>query len=195
MKTIVTSIAVSSLFAAVSTAQQQPLYKVIDLGTSGGAYSLGFGINNAGEIARAAATTAQTDGFAATAAVWRNVRGKPKIKELGVLGPPLFPTCPTCNSGAAASGSLGEVAMGSEIGMPDPNGEDFGQWDPPTPTHRVTRAAIWRNGSMISLSQPAEWQQRQCLLDESSGTDQRCCREWHAGFNLLTGNAISGTTL
>jgi probable HAF family extracellular repeat protein len=41
--------------------------------------------------------------------------------------------------------------MGSEIATLDPNGEDFGQWDPTTPTHRVTRGAIWRNGSMIPL--------------------------------------------
>jgi hypothetical protein len=26
--------------------------------------------------------------------------------------------------------------MGSEIATLDPNGEDFGQWDPPNPTHR-----------------------------------------------------------
>jgi probable HAF family extracellular repeat protein len=151
MKTTLTSIAMGGLLAAIAAAQPQPRYKVIDLGALGGAYSFGFGINNASEVAGSAATTAQTDGFAATATVWRKVKGKPAIKELGVLGPPFFPACPTCNSAAAAAGALGEVAVGSEIATPDPNGEDFGQWDPPTPTHRVTRAAIWRSGSMIPL--------------------------------------------
>jgi probable HAF family extracellular repeat protein len=36
--------------------------------------------------------------------------------------------------------------MGSEIATLDPHGEDFGQFDPANPTHRVTRGAIWRNG-------------------------------------------------
>src|SRR5262249_46223350 len=38
-----------------------------------------------------------------------------------------------------------------EIGILDPNGEDFGQFDPPSPTHRVTLGAIWRNGVMTAL--------------------------------------------
>jgi len=138
-----------------------PHYRVVDLGTLGGAYSFGGGINNAGDVAGAAATTAQTDGFAATAALWRKQKGEGgereererrlAIKELGVLGPPFFPACPTCNSGAAAVGALGEVAVGSEIATLDPNGEDFGQYDPPNATHRVTRGAIWRSGVMMAL--------------------------------------------
>jgi probable HAF family extracellular repeat protein len=148
MKTIRTSILTGSLLAALAAAQPQPRYSVIDLGTLGGTYSFGFGINSAGEVAGAAATPAQTDGFAATAFLWSKQKG---IIPLGVLGPPLFPACPTCNSGAAGVGALGEVAMGSEIATLDPNGEDFGQGDPPNPTHRVTRGAIWRNGVMTVL--------------------------------------------
>jgi hypothetical protein len=41
--------------------------------------------------------------------------------------------------------------MGSEIATLDPNDEDFGQWDPAAPTHRVTRAVIWRNGVMKAV--------------------------------------------
>jgi probable HAF family extracellular repeat protein len=41
--------------------------------------------------------------------------------------------------------------MGSEIATLDPNDQDFGQWDPAAPTHRVTRAVIWRNGVMKVL--------------------------------------------
>jgi len=148
MKTILISITVGSLLAALAARQQQPRYRVVDLGTLGGTYSFGFGINNAGDIAGAGATPAQTDGFAATASVWSKRKG---ITNLGVLGSPLFPACPTCNSGAAGVSALGEVAMGSEIATLDPNGEDFGQFDPPNPTHRVTRGAIWWNGVKRAL--------------------------------------------
>src|ERR1043166_5373369 len=98
---------------------KSPRYTVIDLGTLGGTFSFGAGINNAGDVAGAAATRAQTDGFAATAFLWTKQKG---MSNLGVLGPPLFPTCPTCNSGGAGVGALGEVAMGSEIAALDPNG-------------------------------------------------------------------------
>jgi probable HAF family extracellular repeat protein len=73
------------------------------------------------------------------------------MTSLGILGPPVFPFCATCNSGAAAVGGAGEVAMGSEIATLDPNGEDFGQWIPPAPTHRVTVGAIWKNGKLTAL--------------------------------------------
>jgi uncharacterized membrane protein len=124
---------------------------VIDLGTLGGTYSFGFGINIAGDVAGAAATPAQTDGSAATAILWSKQNGSIAKTNLRVLGPPLFPACPTCNSDAAAVSALGEVAMGSEIATLDPNGEDFGQFDPANPTHRITRGVIWRNGVMTAL--------------------------------------------
>jgi probable HAF family extracellular repeat protein len=135
--------------ATLATAQPQPRYTVIDLGTLGGTYSGAFGINNSGYVAGAAATSAQTDGFAATAYLWTRQSG---MLDLGTLGPPSFPVCPTCNSGAAAVGASGQVAMGSEIATLDPNGEDFGQWQPFSPTHRITRGAIWRNGVKTVLS-------------------------------------------
>ena len=155
-----TCVTAMTLFAALATpvriaaqeqeqkAERPPHYTVTDLGTLGGAYSFAFGINNAGKVAGAAATPTQTDGFAATAFLWSKQKG---IRNLGVFGPPLFPACPTCNSGAAAVGARGQVAMGSEIATLDPNGEDFGQFDPPAPTHRVTLGAIWRNGVMTAL--------------------------------------------
>src|SRR5579872_705872 len=152
MKTILASIAASTLLAAL-TAAQQPRYRVIDLGTLGGAYSTGFGINNAGDVAGQAATPAQTDGFSATAFVWSRQNG---ITNLGVFGPPLFPACSGCSSDAAAVGASGEVAMGSEIATPDPNGEDFCQFynpfDPASAQHRQCRGGIWRNGVITALS-------------------------------------------
>lgn len=127
---------------------QLPRYTLTDLGTLGGTYSFGVGINNAGDVAGAAATPDQTDGFAATAYLWSRQEG---ITNLGVLGPPLFPPCPTCNSGASGVGAHGEVAMGSEIATLDPNGQNVGQWDPAAPSYRETRGAIWRNGVMTVL--------------------------------------------
>jgi probable HAF family extracellular repeat protein len=151
MKKILSSIAAGVLLASFVAAQPERRYTVIDLGTLGGAYSNGFGINALGDVAGAAATPAQTDGFAATAILWSRHKGKIGPTSLGVLGPPHFPACPTCNSDAAAIDAFGGVAMGSEIATLDPNGEDFGQFDPPSPTHRITRGAIWRNGAMTLL--------------------------------------------
>jgi hypothetical protein len=56
----------------------------------------------------AAATQAQTDFFSATAFLWTKQKG---ITNLGTLGPPAFPACTTCNSGAAGVGASGEVAQ------------------------------------------------------------------------------------
>jgi len=148
MKTLLTSIATGTLLAGLSVAQQQPRYQVFDLGTLGGTYSTGFGINDKGDVAGQAATLAQTDGFAATGFLWSNQKG---IQNLGVFGPPLFPACPGCDSDAAAVGASGEVAVGSEIATVDPHGQDFGQFNPSNPTHRVMRGAIWRNGTLTVL--------------------------------------------
>jgi len=151
MKIILISIVAATSLAALATAQPQRRYTVIDLGTLGGQYSNGFGINILGDVVGAAATPTQTDGFAATATLWSKQKGKIGPTNLGGLGPPHFPACPTCNSGAAAADAFGRVAMGSEIGTLDPNGEDFGQFDPPNPTHRITRGALWRNGTITVL--------------------------------------------
>jgi len=142
MKTILTSIAAGSLLAALAAAQ--PRYTVIDLGTLGGAYSFGFGINTAGAVAGAAATPAQTDGVSSTAFLWTTHKG---IVNLGNLGPSAFPACPTCNSGAAGVGALGQVAIGSEIATLDPNGEDYCQYG----THRECLGALWTNGVIKAL--------------------------------------------
>ena len=148
MKLIFSSIATYSLLAGLSAAQPQPRYTIRDLGTLGGTYSVPFGINAAGEVAGAAATLAQTDGFAATAFLWTKQNG---ISNL-VKDTPLFTACPTCNSGAAAAGASG-VAIGSEIAALDPNGEDFGQWEGPflPATHRMTLGFISKNGVMTQL--------------------------------------------
>ena len=144
MRSTLTSIAACSLLAAVAAAQPQPRYTVTDLGTLGGTYSFPFGINDAGKVAGGAATPAQTDFVSTTAFLWTRQKG---MTNLGTLGPPAFPACPTCNSGAAAVGAAGEVAVGSEIATMDPNGEDLCQYG----THRECRGAIWRNGVLTAL--------------------------------------------
>ena len=64
----VAALAVSARLGAQSNPAAQPThYRVIDLGTLKGSYSLGFGINNAGEVAGQSATPAQTDPTAGTA--------------------------------------------------------------------------------------------------------------------------------
>jgi probable HAF family extracellular repeat protein len=149
MKRILTSIATASLLVTLAAAKphgrSEPRYDVIDLGTfPGGTYSFGFGINTAGDIAGAAATADQTDGVASTAFLWTRQKG---MQNLGTLGPPAFPVCPTCSSAAAGVGGDGQVAIGSEIATPDPDGEDYCQFG----TYRECRGAIWRNGAIRPL--------------------------------------------
>ncbi len=139
------SMAVGLTLAAAVLAQPQPRYTVTDLGTLGGTYSFAFGINSAGEVAGGAATPSQTDFVSTTAFLWTRQKG---MMNLGSLGPPAFPSCPDCVSAAGAAGSGSEAAIGSEIATLDPNGEDFGQ----TGHHRITLAAVWRNGIMTALS-------------------------------------------
>ena len=69
MKTILISIAAGALLAALAIAQT-PGYTITDLGTLGGTYSYGYGINAAGEVAGGAATRFQTGGVSQTAFLW-----------------------------------------------------------------------------------------------------------------------------
>jgi hypothetical protein len=63
MKTILNFIALGNLLMVLSAAEPHVRYTVIDLGTLGGTYSFGFGINTAGEIAGAAATPPKRMGW------------------------------------------------------------------------------------------------------------------------------------
>ena len=142
MKTILTSIAASSLLSAIAIAQPAPHYTVTDLGTLGGTYSYAYGINNAGWVAGGAATPTQTNGLAQTAFLWYG--GGPLI-DLGTLDGPK--KCPICNSEAGGPNAFGESAIVSETSEADPNGEDFCQFG----THRQCLGAIWKNGAMTAL--------------------------------------------
>jgi len=112
-----------------------PHYGVLDLGTLGGTWSSGFGINNAGEVAGAAATSTQAGGPSATAFLWRHGR----MINLGTLGGP--------NSGASGVNLRSEVALSADTASPDSNGEDF-CYDG---TYQQCLAAIWKNGKLTGL--------------------------------------------
>ncbi len=110
MKTILTSIAASSLLAALAIAQT-PRYTVTDLGTlPGGTFSNTAGINNKGWVTGTAGLPDNTE----HAVLWR--RGL--MKDLDTLGGP--------NSAAnVGPNERGEVVGEAETSTPDPNGEDF----------------------------------------------------------------------
>ena len=80
MKTILISIGAASLLAALAIAQPSPRYTVTDLGTLGGMYSYGYGINNAGEVSGGAATPTQTATPTVTVSVTTTPTGSPTPK-------------------------------------------------------------------------------------------------------------------
>jgi probable HAF family extracellular repeat protein len=135
MKTILISIAAGSLLAALATAQSQPSYTITDLGTLGGTYSYGYGINAAGQVAGGAATMSQTGGVYQTAFLWY----QGSMTNIGTLG--------GLNSAASGPNASGEAAIGSETSMTDPNGEDFCEYG----THLQCLGAIWKNGVWTPL--------------------------------------------
>jgi probable HAF family extracellular repeat protein len=135
MKTILISIGATSLLAALAIAQPSPRYTVTDLGTLGGMYSYGYGINAAGVVSGGAATPTQT-GVSQTAFLWYDGH----MIDLGTLPGGL-------NSEAGGPNSSGEAAIFSETYRTDPNGEDFCELG----THRQCLGAIWKNGVMTAL--------------------------------------------
>jgi probable HAF family extracellular repeat protein len=133
MKTILTSITVSSLLSALAIAQPAPHYTIKDLGTLGGDTSFAFQLNNAGWVAGSANLTA---GGPQHAFLWY---GGGPLHDLGTLGGP--------NSGADGPNLFGEAAISSETSNLDPNGEDFCAFG----THHQCLGAIWRNGRLTAL--------------------------------------------
>jgi probable HAF family extracellular repeat protein len=141
MNLIRNSIAAASLFAALVNAQApKPRYEVIDVGTLGGGYTYGYGLNNGGAVIGGAATPAQTDGFAQTAFVWR----KGQIHSLGTLG---GAACSGCSSEGAGISGGNVIAVISETDNIDPNGQDFCGFQ----THRQCLGAVWNKGDLKPL--------------------------------------------
>jgi len=116
-------------------------YTVTDLGTLGGSYSYGYGINNAGVVSGGAATQAQTDGVSQTAFLW----DRDHFFNLGTLD---GVACPDCSSEAGGPNAKGESPILSETSEPAYMGEDFCGFG----THRQCLGAIWKNGKMTALS-------------------------------------------
>jgi probable HAF family extracellular repeat protein len=115
-------------------------YTVTDLGTLGGTYSYGYGINNVGVVSGGAATPTQTGGVSQTAFLWHGGH----MINLGTLG---GRNCPACNSEAGGPNASSESPLVSETSTTDPNGEDFCGFG----THLQCLGAIWKNGVMTAL--------------------------------------------
>lgn len=109
----------------------RPQYKVTDLGTLGGKFSIAYGTNNAGTIAGAANLPSQVS----HAFLWRDA----KMTDLGTLG--------GLNSAGTNPNGAGEVTVISETGKTDPDGQDFCGWG----THQTCLAAVWGGGKLTAL--------------------------------------------
>lgn len=123
------------------TAQAQPArYTVTDLGTLGGPYSFGYGLNNSGIVSGGAATPTQQDFVSQTGFLW--FQGQ--MVNVGTLG---GAACPDCSSEAGGPNANGLSPILSETATTDPNGEDFCAFG----THRQCLAAIWNKGTLTAL--------------------------------------------
>ena len=131
---------------AAQQEQQQHMqsrhYTVRDLGTLGGMYSYGYGINNAGVASGGAATSSQTNYLFQTAFLWDKDL---HMINLGTLG---GDACPDCNSEAGGPNAWGESAIISETANPAYQGEDFCGFG----THRQCLGAVWKDGEMTALA-------------------------------------------
>jgi probable HAF family extracellular repeat protein len=111
MKTILTSIAVGSLLAALATAQR-PHYTVTDLGTlPGGTFSQATAVSNNGFVGGLSTARDGTQ----RAVIWYQGRVI-DISKPGLLGP---------NSGAFGINSSGQAAVLAESLAKDPKNENF----------------------------------------------------------------------
>src|SRR5512146_1152651 len=83
------------------TAQAEPArYTVTDLGTLGGPYSFGYGLNNSGIVSGGAATPNQQDFVSQTGFLWFHGQ----LVNVGTLGGAACPGCSSEAGGPNASG-------------------------------------------------------------------------------------------
>jgi probable HAF family extracellular repeat protein len=112
---------------------EHPRYRVRDLGTLGGTFSLAGGINNRGEVEGISTLPGDATEHAF---VWR----KGLMTDLGTLGGP--------NSGAAWRPSdRGEVGGAADTSTPDPLGQDFCGFG----TNLICLPFVWHRGVLTPL--------------------------------------------
>jgi probable HAF family extracellular repeat protein len=116
---------------SVTQNQNPPHYTVIDLGTLGGTFSVGYGINKAGQVGGGATLLDGNE----RPFVWYGGH----MTALGTLG--------GLNGDAGEPNDKGEISVTAETSTPDANGEDFCGFGTPL----QCLAAIWKNGVMTAL--------------------------------------------
>lgn len=109
----------------------RPHYKVTDLGTLGGSFSIAYGLNNAGAVAGAANLPSQVS--------HAFLRRDGKMDDLGTLG--------GLNSAGTNPNGAGQLTVIAETGKADPEKEDFCGWG----THQTCLAAVWKDGKLTAL--------------------------------------------
>jgi len=132
------SVAVSSV--AQTSPSNPSHYTITDLGTFGGTYSYGYGLNETGVVSGGAATPNETDGVAEKGFLWF----RKKLIKVGNLG---GSACPDCSSEAGGPNVFGSSAIISETPKPAFMNEDFCGFG----THRQCLAAVWFDGFLKAL--------------------------------------------
>jgi uncharacterized membrane protein len=133
MKTILTSIAVGSVFAALTAAQQPPQYSVTDLGPAGTPFSAASSLNNHGLVSGSATAS---DGTSRAVLWFKGLISD--ISQPGLGGP---------NSGGGAVNDSGQVIGQAETSSIDPNHENFCGYG----TGLQCVAFLWQKGAMTQL--------------------------------------------
>jgi probable HAF family extracellular repeat protein len=110
-----------------------PHYRVKDLGTLGGTFSMAFGLNDKGHVGGGAGLPNGSQ----HAFLWTKGGG---LKGLGTLGGP--------NSIAGGPNEKDALPIEAETSKPDPLGEDFCGFG----TGLICLGAVWKNGAMTPLS-------------------------------------------
>jgi probable HAF family extracellular repeat protein len=132
---LVTATTMPVALNAQSSNSQPPHYKIVDLGTLGGSFSIPFDISNSGRVAGAATTPEEFE----HAVYWEGGQ----IHDVGALQ--------GFGSGinSQADGRSGHELLGilSEISATDPLSEDFCGFGSPL----VCSAGLWRDGVMSPL--------------------------------------------
>jgi probable HAF family extracellular repeat protein len=115
--------------------QAEPLqhYTVTDLGTLGGTFSAGYGLNSGGRVGGSSTLTAT--GVNQHAFLWHHGH----MTDLGTLGGP--------NSIAGGPNGRDELPIEAEASLTDPLGENFCGFG----TNLICLGAIWKNGAMTPL--------------------------------------------